>query len=568
MTESFATHAVNVGALISSRTDFECPAFQRRYVWGKANIDAFWDDMIELASEPQTTRFFGSFIFEEQAQATVTAPRRVHVIDGQQRLTTVFIFLLALASEVSDPTYKAELSKTILNDRGELKLKSTEQDRLVLGELATRILREDDSKSSGGRKKSLASGEESPIGKAFRRLQSHIRMRFREFSNSSSYRSVIHEETGRLSSALNRLKVVEVNLLRGSDVDPAQVYDCLNSRGEKLRVADLIKNDLYMALRNGNIDPNEFERNSWQPLVSKFLETDRVGSYDGFLFPYVLVNRSSATRSRLLVHLREMLRDQGPEGLVADQERWAEAFLALRGAHAMGHSLPGAVRSLVHLDPGVAVYPYLMHALRAFWDDLLDEAGLEAIFAWVEAFLVRRGFVGLEPTGLHVVFKDLWDNSGADVSKALKRLRSLSTVRVPSDEEFREAVLHAPLYRRKSILRHVIWSYEESLPGDRVDEVFEVDHLIAHGSELGRRLVGERGRDAIDVWANLVPLSVSVNRSKGAQAGEAISRKILAESQFRTPRSVALKWPEFDIDDLDARANELAEWALDRWRLP
>src|SRR5262245_50361014 len=67
---------------------YKIPRFQRPYSWDRANIEYFWRDVTDLAGD----YFIGSMVaYKTDPQSDTDL-----VVDGQQRLTTITIFLAAL----------------------------------------------------------------------------------------------------------------------------------------------------------------------------------------------------------------------------------------------------------------------------------------------------------------------------------------------------------------------------------------------------------------------------------------------------------------------------------------
>ena len=107
-----------------TNTCFRVPTFQRDYVWKKAGeVEEFWQDLEEQFfdikdNHANSSLFLGNLI--------LCAPRdsssAFEIIDGQQRMTTIFILLIAFRSyignliqEVDDSILKKDLSKVINN---------------------------------------------------------------------------------------------------------------------------------------------------------------------------------------------------------------------------------------------------------------------------------------------------------------------------------------------------------------------------------------------------------------------------------------------------------------------
>ena len=108
---------------------FEIPIFQRRYSWSLEQCEQLWDDVIQVANdEIEQHHFIGSIIYIHDELYQVSTVKNLMVIDGQQRLTTVSLFLLALANN-------AETEETLRNDIYEdylLNKRQTDQTRFKL----------------------------------------------------------------------------------------------------------------------------------------------------------------------------------------------------------------------------------------------------------------------------------------------------------------------------------------------------------------------------------------------------------------------------------------------------
>jgi len=85
---------------------FVVPLFQRTYSWKEENIERLWDDVVEMQDGKHVSHFFGSFV-TMPISTPASGVSKYLVIDGQQRLVTVFVFLAALRSRIIEvkPNY-------------------------------------------------------------------------------------------------------------------------------------------------------------------------------------------------------------------------------------------------------------------------------------------------------------------------------------------------------------------------------------------------------------------------------------------------------------------------------
>lgn len=111
-----------------SRVVFEVPKYQREYVWGTREWAALYDDLFENTEG----YFLGSIICINITDNTLSP--KFEVVDGQQRLTTVSLFLAALYDVLNE--HRNEMDEDLQSDLLQLKrkliLKKTTQDLRVV----------------------------------------------------------------------------------------------------------------------------------------------------------------------------------------------------------------------------------------------------------------------------------------------------------------------------------------------------------------------------------------------------------------------------------------------------
>lgn len=161
----------------------------------------------------------------------------------------------------------------------------------------------------------------------------------------------------------------------------------------------------------------------------------------------------------------------------------------------MGHSKPVSkmFRNLWRSGAPTSIYPFLLPLSKAVQlKKLSDEKAIEVLLA-IESFLIRRGVSGLEPTGLHSVFKRLWADCDEKPSKesVIKEISKHKTVAWPRDEEFRNAICKRPLYG-VGITHYVLLEYDASLGGDQPKDILGLNTsfqktLRSNGSNHLRR---------------------------------------------------------------------------------
>lgn len=84
-----------IDTLFNGKNVYKIPFYQRSYVWGDEQLSRFLNDMISVGQQDKAY-FLGSIILKQIATGTAAFSTPRIVIDGQQRLTTIAIFLKVL----------------------------------------------------------------------------------------------------------------------------------------------------------------------------------------------------------------------------------------------------------------------------------------------------------------------------------------------------------------------------------------------------------------------------------------------------------------------------------------
>jgi len=110
----------NLSAIFSGNK-FVIPNYQRKYSWEPEHRQALWNDIYESIHTP-INHYIGTLAFRESEIDSIDTNDIYEVIDGQQRLTTLFILLSVFINKITDLKIKAERERMIIGERGTLKL--------------------------------------------------------------------------------------------------------------------------------------------------------------------------------------------------------------------------------------------------------------------------------------------------------------------------------------------------------------------------------------------------------------------------------------------------------------
>lgn len=124
------SHSIN-DVLAKNATSFFIPPFQRAYAWGRPEIERYFSDIsriieseLDLSQHDKLEHFFGTVVIKEERSGFAN---KSVVVDGQQRLTTTLIFLIALRDSESDVIKQDYITQNYLTNNS-----SSFQDKIKL----------------------------------------------------------------------------------------------------------------------------------------------------------------------------------------------------------------------------------------------------------------------------------------------------------------------------------------------------------------------------------------------------------------------------------------------------
>src|SRR5436305_1875016 len=88
--------------IINGTTQFVIPVFQRDYRWTEAQCEQIWEDILGIAKDTSDRgHFLGSVVYVSTGDSSAGFTRWL-LIDGQQRVTTLTLLLIALRDHIQD----------------------------------------------------------------------------------------------------------------------------------------------------------------------------------------------------------------------------------------------------------------------------------------------------------------------------------------------------------------------------------------------------------------------------------------------------------------------------------
>ena len=198
--------------LQAPNVQFVIPVYQRNYDWTTDECNQLVNDILSVEKDDRGTHFIGSIVFIHEGTYSTSEVKELVIIDGQQRLTTINIFYVAL--------YRFAKDNGLLKD-SEMLYNMFLVNQYVQNESSKLKLKQTDSNSM-----------------AFKAIMNSTENKFHSYSNVienyNFFRDLISEDNFQtIINGLKRLIFVEISLERGKD-DPQRIFESLNYTGLEL----------------------------------------------------------------------------------------------------------------------------------------------------------------------------------------------------------------------------------------------------------------------------------------------------------------------------------------------
>lgn len=557
-------------SLFGSSARYKAPVFQRRYVWGKKEITALFED-IETA-DPTIGQFLGAIVLKDMGrEGGPTSPSTYLLIDGQQRLTTLYLVLLGLArvaidnakDDVADFIWQNYLVETKSRQyAGWPKLVPTLQDRHTFYEILESALPEQSWNTSAD-----PADTRPHAARKLKEQWERIVFALQQTTGASVGAFDAESFDAVLTTVQDRLKLIDITLEAGDDANAT--FSRLNASGVPLDLVDLVRNEVFSKFGpNDSQKANKFYLQNWQPF-EKSIPDGHINSFFP-VYAYIAM-RGKVTKAAAFAGLQKAWKGKSPQIVLSDLQQYAPFFSALTEYRKLGNLGKGLNDRVDHLSrmPRTRVtWPFIIQVLRAVQDRKLDEGKAIECLEIVESFLVRRALVGREPTGLHAVFKVLWERTKGDPNELRKRIIT-RTILTPNDAEL-TAFLKKERSDSRVILGYILSEYERHVVRtNKYDPppptVATVEHVLPRNlaPDWAKVFSGPQHEKLVGLLGNLVPLSETQNKSLQDESWPE-KRKRFAGSNFKTAQALA-KLDRWTPEAIRRRTSELVTWIIATW---
>lgn len=457
------------------------PVFQRDYAWTEEQCTKLFEDIV-MAYKKDRPHFCGSFVY-----APLGSKKHIDsyiIIDGQQRFTTLYILIKALADSADDDRDKEALQRYLYNEdkfdrygldeKSKLKLKpvKTDNDQLLL----------------------LMSGKIEQMDKSRRGIIYHNYMLFmqliKSFLEESSANSVLM-----INDGIEKLICADIRL--DTDDNAQEIFERINSTGIKLGLADLIRNYILMTAT----DQERLYEEYW--LTVQNLLPDKL--LDNFFIDYLnmksdgFVKESEAYKSFKQVYLEGKYDN---EKMLQEILHYAKQYYVFcYGSSDFGAEVNKALAGLRKLKQ-TTVYLFLFRVFDDYENGIINKNELARVLKMLLSYSIRRLVCEIGSNTLRGLYKTLYgrvfeqkENKNTYYDSLVSFfLQQTSKNTIPSDNEFVTALQEKNLYSKNALCKYLLCAIENQGKETLDTENLSIEHIMPQNKNLSmswQKMLGE-----------------------------------------------------------------------------
>lgn len=554
--------------LLGNGLTYRVPPFQRDYSWGEDEWDDLWQDIVALFDEDgEPAHYMGYLVLQSSDN------KRFDIIDGQQRITTISVLILAGLGYLQG-LIEAEKDADQNRARKENFLKS------YIGyvdpvSLLPRSKLELNRHNNRFYQTYLVPLEQMPQ-RNLHASEHQLRKAFNWFKERYIAKFGTTNESGKnfakmLDALVDKLFFTVITVT--DELNAFKVFETLNARGVRLSATDLLKNYLFSLVSSSELHESEMKalEERWERIIG-LLGTE---SFPEFLRVYWNSKNRLVRKTELFKTIRKRVsRREDAFALIRDLDSSAETYAALRDPTYSGWNASerAALQKLMMFSVRQPL-SMLMACHRAFYES--QRSGFSRLLDAVAIVSLRYNVIcGLQTHDQeHVYNKVAYQLARGDLSTVHEVLSALKEL-YPDDRTFKAAFSQKALKttnaRNKKVARYILFELEKQKSGQDLDfdsATYNLEHILPENpSEAWNTAVDGLHERLVYRLGNLTPINQNDNRKIG-NSDFAEKKHAYAASDFEITRGIAEHYDDWNAVTIEKRQTRLAELAATVWKI-
>ena len=447
-----------------SDTVFSIPVYQRDYNWQEKQCQRLFKDILQTGKNEKVSSYFlGSIVYIHDGIYGV-GEKEFHVIDGQQRMTTLTLLFLAIYFKLKGTILAKDADKIynqyVVNPYSEkeikLKLLPPEENLYILNKISHNKFNE------------LEAFQDRNMLKNY--------LFFEKELESLSFEDMKH-----LSNGIEKLIYIDIALEKGKD-DPQKIFESLNSTGLDLSQGDLIRNYILMDLERG--EQNRIYKEIWIPIENncKVSDGSEITSYvSDFIRDYLTLKTEKISSKPKVFETFKAYYEKENDEKLEDMKKYSEAYsYIIKPILEKDKDIQRELDYLKSLDKTV-INTFLIGVLKDYKDNILEKDELVNILILLQSYLWRRYITEKPTNALNKIFQGMYGKISRSGNYYENLVDVLMAEDFPTDEELESALKLKNVYKDKEKLNYVFKKLENYNHNELIDfenEKITIEHIF------------------------------------------------------------------------------------------
>ncbi|MFK8732107.1 DUF262 domain-containing protein [Escherichia coli] len=530
-----------ISELLSVNRKYVVPRFQREYSWVKEQINELWYDVISnIKLENDFTYSNNEYFIGSLVLVGDETGREMQMVDGQQRLTTLTIFLSVLC-EAFKLNNQSDLASALFenyiegrDDDGKKFFKLiNETPKPFFQKNIQHLNKADDAPQTQEERNLLSAYKEITSLASKEKLGKYFSVEINTEDNYSSVLKAIRDQI------LRFLKIIFITV--NEEDEAYTIFETLNARGMNLSFVDLIKNKLFKALNNPH--PNDDAKDNWKAIRTTLMQRNGVGTFENFMRHWWVSKYAYVSNENLYKSFIGKWRKGEINPVTFIEELKQDAELYVRLSSPLESDYPQMEdKQIFHSLNAIRLFgitqcrPFLLALLKAKQQRRLRQCDLLKAVKYIENFhFVFNAICSLRPSGIEGAYskaaRAINSPNATKVTNGttIEQLCLLLSNRKPEisvfTENFRDILFTDDNSKQKRLVQYIINKFEMARHnGDEYrPNSISLEHIMPQSA----------GNDKeIGMIGNIIPLSKELNEQAG---NKSLAQKlsIYSQSEFR-----------------------------------
>ena len=447
-----------------SDTVFSIPVYQRDYNWQEKQCQRLFKDILQTGKNEKVSSYFlGSIVYIHDGIYGV-GEKEFHVIDGQQRMTTLTLLFLAIYFKLKGTILAKDADKIynqyVVNPYSEkeikLKLLPPEENLYILNKISHNKFNE------------LEAFQDRNMLKNYLFFE-------KELENLS------FDDMKHLSNGIEKVIYIDIALEKGKD-DPQKIFESLNSTGLDLSQGDLIRNYILMDLERG--EQNRIYKEIWIPIENncKVSDGSEITSYvSDFIRDYLTLKTEKISSKPKVFETFKAYYEKENDEKLEDMKKYSEAYsYIIKPSLEKDRDIQRELDYLKSLDKTV-INTFLIGILKDYKDNILEKDELVNMLILLQSYLWRRYITEKPTNALNKIFQGMYGKISRSGNYYENLVDVLMAEDFPTDEELESALKLKNVYKDKEKLNYVFKKLENYNHNELIDfenEKITIEHIF------------------------------------------------------------------------------------------